>query len=153
MQTIHPQPATPAPIQAVTHHQVSAAVAFEVIPGRVYLATKHRRLYTREPEAVLLDLTTAHPDLLAREASAHSSPNTASVSEVLGAFSTLIAMARAVSNRSYVIAAAVTSESGRSSESICRTLASNGVVAASFFMCKALQVEELDFAAQNGSAA
>lgn len=119
-----------------------AAQADKLTPQAVFFKTTQRKRFEISQEEVLFELTRAHPLLLEELAAKHNCSNTRSTSELLGVLKTLCAITKAVRNRSYVIAAAVTSESGRLSASIAQTLASN-VVLDSCIVCDCLEVVEI----------
>lgn len=118
-------------------------------PGRVYGLALVRSAGSTDSAERKLDLSRAHPDVRAHLASAMSSENTASTSALLGSFNTLLAITEAVRNRSYVIAAAVTSESSKLSSSIAFTRASKS----EFVVMGALAVLEITFDHIEGDAA
>lgn len=118
-----------------------------LIEGHVYWSVKMRGPGLRTTNVYTLDLNTAHPDVLASLAQAHSSENTASTSELLGFVKTLLAITKAVRNRSYVVAAALTSQSGNLSSSICEILSSNNLPSFVFMGC--LEVVEINNEGKN----
>lgn len=122
--------------------QTQAATVNQLTPQSVCFQTFQRAYGTTASEVVLIDLTLAHPSVLNALAAAHKCENTANTSELLGVFKTLCAITKAVRNRSYVIAAALTSESGRLSASISSTLPSNAVLD-SFIVFDLLEVVEI----------
>lgn len=136
----------------LTRERMLAAAVTAVQPGRVYLATRMRQPFERTASPVLLDLGLAHPCVMEALASSHSSANTCRTSELLGAVKTLLAMATAVRSRSYVVAAAMTSESGRFMASITDTLLSKAFVGSSFIALGSLDVVEIAFSKEGGAA-
>ena len=121
--------------------RIAPLLVESIEPGGVYAIALVRDEGTAVRRDRMIDLSRAHPDVLAALASAISSENTANTSALLGSLRTLLAIATAVRNRSYVIAAAVTSESGMLSASISSTRASNAL----FIVMGALEVAELSF--------
>lgn len=115
-----------------------------LVPTGVFAIATKREAYSSAAQQVWLDMCRAHPDVLAAFAARHSSENTASTSALLAVLNTLCAITKAVRNRSYVIAAAVTSESGSLSASISSTLESNAVLS-SFLVMGAIEVVEINW--------
>lgn len=109
--------------------------------GHVYLLAALRPIHMGGSGEQLFDLGLAHPDALVNLLSRLSSANTASTSELVACVKTLLAITRAVSSRSYVIAAARTSSSGRLAASISAMRASSS----DFLVMGALEVVELQF--------
>ena len=127
-----------------------ATTALPGIPAGVVLhGTPYREPYARETTLHLTDLTQSTALDLATLISALSSENTASTSELLGAVRMLAAIARAVRNRSYVLMAAATSDSGAA----LRCMAASRVSKASVksFTLMGLTVLEVDLSG-HGSA-
>lgn len=110
--------------------------------GRVYFLSERRRVGGAPGAEALLDFSLAHPDVIATELAVHSSENTAKTSALVGAVKTLLAITAAVTSRSYVVAAARTSESGKSAASIAAHLALNSATR-SFLVMGALDVIEV----------
>lgn len=113
-------------------------------PQRVAFVTYDRGYGIAASEQVLVDLSQLHPKARNELAVEHSCENTASASALLGVFKTLCAIAMAVRNRSYVIAAARISQSGSLSASISSTLPSNAVLS-SFIVFDVLEVVEINW--------
>lgn len=125
--------------------QLAEAVQADFIfPGSVFFQDRLRAACISGSEIALFDLGMAHPDVFSFFASAHSSENTASTSALVGVLNTLCAITRAVCKRSYVVAAAMTSESGKLAASISSTLPSNAVLV-SFIVMGALEVVEINW--------
>ena len=126
-----------------------ATTALPGIPAGVVLhGAPYREPYARETTLRLTDLTQSTALDLATLISALSSENTAT-SELLGAVRMLAAIARAVRNRSYVLMAAATSDSGAA----LRCMAASRVSKASVksFTLMGLTVLEVDLSG-HGSA-
>jgi hypothetical protein len=131
----------------VSNHLIQAARVKAPTPQRVFFITQDRCYGKTDSESVMVDLSQAHPKLRNELAAVHSCENTASTSALLGMFKTLCAIAAAVRNRSYVIAAASTSQSGKLSASISSTLPSNAVLD-SFIVFDLLEVVEITWPSQ-----
>jgi len=121
---------------------IQAARVAQPTPQSVCFKTYARGYGQTTVEDVLVDLSQAHPKVRNALAASHSCENTVSTSALLGVFKTLCEMAKAVRNRSYVIAAASTSQSGKLSASISSTLPSNAVLN-SFIVFDLLEVVEI----------
>ena len=115
----------PNPNPAATASPISAGIH----PGRIYIAAVRRAPYAASAEWSLTDVRDLDSAEAAALLSAPSSARTASTSAFEGLLSKLLAMASAVRNRSYVLMAADSSDSGALARLNLSSLASKASMA------------------------